>query len=428
MSCVIDIENYPLQKRKQILNDLTLYSNESKYADSKKVSCFANDPFSENGVIVPFAYANTSSLVNTHSSYPSTSTTFIGKLNQVQTEIKDEAINILETNKSILISLYTGAGKTAFAIYLACHFKLKTLIFVHRVNIIDQWEQSIHKFCKNATIQKITEKKQDLIDADFYLINVDIISSRTRKEFKNIGLLISDESHCICTENRSNALMMFQPKYLIGLTATPERTDGMDKILLLYFGEYWIIREMNRMFNVYIVNTNYKPVSKTQKNGNMDWNSVISSQCENEDRNKLIVKLSRYFLTRNILILCKRKTQVEMVYDMLNTFENVEKYTGTQKNFNVKCRILVSTFSKSGIGFDFEKLDMLIIASDVNEGIQQYLGRVFRKRNTYPIIIDLRDNVYKNHPLSKHLQERINMYEQSGGIIKNFNLNFYDFL
>jgi superfamily II DNA or RNA helicase len=471
MSVEININDYSLQTRKQILSDLTICSNVNKYSETQSsFKLFEISKTNKNGVLVPFSYyyqflktsqrlegnpegflKNKSTIcgeperflknesINTNK-YATTNLKFTGQLNEVQSEILYETMQTLKTTGSILISLYTGCGKTIFSIYLSIILKLKTLIFVHRVNIIDQWVSSIKKVCPTAKIQLLDSKCELDSTADFYLINVDVLKNKTTQDFLHIGTVISDESHCICTENRSSNLFLFNCKYLIGLTATPERSDGLDKILTVFFGPYWIIKKMQRSFNVYIYKTNYKPISISQKNGKLNWNAMIKNMCENIDRNNIIINLCNYFINRNILVLCKRKTQTQYLFNTYknklinyntqkNNFCNIdcEIYIESQKKFNENCRILFSTYSKSGIGFDFSKLDMLIIASDVDEGIIQYLGRVFRKTNTLPIIIDFNECVYKHHPFNKHLNNRINVYESSGGVVKDFMLNFSDF-
>jgi len=441
MSIEINVNDYDVNTRKKILRDLTIIGNENKYTNKTETfKLFELSKTNNNGILIPFNYYhdNLSSKHQnkTRQEYPLTNLTFNGQLNEVQTEILYEATNYLQNNGCILINLYTGCGKTIFSIYLSIMLKLKTLIFVHRLNIIDQWIASIKKVCKGCKIQLLDSKTKIDPLSDFYLINVDVLKHRTRDEFRDIGTVISDESHCICTENRSNNLFLFNPKYLIGLTATPDRTDGLDKILVHFFGNYWIVRKMQRIFNVYILNTCYKPETKTQTSGKLNWNAMINDMCENQPRNDTIIKLCNYFVTRNILVLCKRKNQTNYLHqsykEQFKVNNDVGVYDGeiyiqSQKKFNLNCRVLFSTYSKSGLGFDFEKLDMLIIASDVNEGITQYLGRVFRKSTTFPIIIDFREAVYKHHPFNKHLESRLEVYEKSGGVTKDFLLNFPDF-
>jgi superfamily II DNA or RNA helicase len=136
----------------------------------------------------------------------------------------------------------------------------------------------------------------------------------------------------------------------------------------------------------------------------------------------MIVQIIKYFRTRNILVLCKL---VEQSKYLLNTLkennENVDMFISTQKKFNHDSRILISTFSKTGVGFDHPKLDMLIIASDVEEGIEQYVGRIFRRQDVTPIIIDILDDF---RPLYNHYLSRRKLYIETGAEITDYEKIF----
>ena len=86
-----------------------------------------------------------------------------------------------------------------------------------------------------------------------------------------------------------------------------------------------------------------------------------------------------------------------------------------ETTFDRDARILIATFQKVGTGFSHDKLDMLLLASDIEEYFLQYLGRVFRRPDVEPVIIDMVDR----HPiLKKHFQSRKKIYEESGGRIE----------
>ncbi len=85
--------------------------------------------------------------------FPAISTKFKGELRDNQMIVRREAIDILEKNHSVIISCFTGFGKTIGAINLACKLRLKTLIIVTRVVLMNQWKESILKFCEAKTKQ-----------------------------------------------------------------------------------------------------------------------------------------------------------------------------------------------------------------------------------------------------------------------------------
>jgi superfamily II DNA or RNA helicase len=347
---------------------------------------------------------------------------FEATLRDEQKIIKDEAISSLNKSGCVLISCYTGFGKSILAINLAYTIKLKTLVIVNKLVLIKQWEESILNFCPNAKVQKVTAKTKYNGDADFFIINAMNVEKMGKKYFNDIGLCIVDEAHLIMAETLSKSLKYISPRYLIGLTATPYRPDGFDRLLELYFGKNKIIREMNREHLVYHVKTGFKPKMVKTENGKVNWGLILQEQSENENRNKLIINISQHFKDRNILILTKRVEQGKLIFNILKELgENVSSLIGTQQEFDKDCRILVGTTSKCGTGFDFAKLDALILACDVDQYFIQVLGRIFRRKDTIPLVFDLVDD---NPILIKHYKNREEVYCKIGGKIIDFNRKF----
>ena len=426
------INNCSIEQRQKIISDLTIEYQETEFGRKPSFHLFEIDetPFYKN-VYVPFSYyyhylsnikiPEKSKITKT---FPKSTSnyTFVGKLTEKQELVKDEVFETLNRTKSIILSFHCGFGKTIFSIYITSLLKYKACILAHRVNLIDQWYYSIKKVCPEATIQILDTKCKIDKSNDFFIINSLNVTKRSKDDFKDIGILIIDEAHTICTENLSKGLFHFQPKYLLGLTATPYRTDGMSVILEHFFGPEIIERKLRRPFNVYVLKTKIVHEPKANKMGKLDWNSVLKSQCLHVDRNKMIVNIVRYFNNRNILILCKLVEQSKMILQMLKQInQHADMFVSTQKKFDYDCRVLISTYSKTGVGFDHPKLDMLIIASDVEEGIEQYVGRIFRRQDTTPIIIDILDEF---RPLYNHYLTRRKLYLDTGAEINDLKKCF----
>lgn len=345
---------------------------------------------------------------------------FKGTLRPLQQEVQKLVLKLLNKNSTCLLSLYTGAGKTITSIYLACKIKLPTLILVHRLILMNQWKESIEKVCPGAKVQII--KTTSLLDetADFYIMNVANVVKKPRCFYKRIGFVIADEVHVMGTEKMSESFLHLTPRYSIGLSATPYRSDGMDKMLFSFFSDQKVHKQLHRNHIVYRVKTNFTPITKLTNQGKLDWNSVIESQTMDIDRNEIIINILKCFKDRTFLILSKRVSQVEYLMRRLLE-ENIDatSLVGVKKHFNYNSRVLVATVQKAGVGFDHSKLDSLIIASDVEEYFIQYLGRVFRREDTIPIIFDLVDNL---KTLQNHYLTRRHIYLDHGGQIKNLIL------
>ena len=224
-------------------------------------------------------------------------------------------------------------------------------------------------------MQKLTSKSNKK-ESDFYIINAQNVEKMGRDFFNDIGLVIVDEAHLIMAERLSKSLQYVHPRYLIGLTATPYRPDGLNLLLDFYFGPDKIIRKLFRDHLVYKVDTGFKPPIEYTTNNKVNWGALLDTQANNEERNN--------------------------------------------QEFDKNARILIGTNSKVGTGFDHKKLDALLLAADVEEYFIQYLGRVFRTQDGIPLIIDLID---KNNILNKHWLTRKGVYKEHGGTINNFDLS-----
>lgn len=345
-------------------------------------------------------------------------------LRSSQKEIKDDCISSLNKRGSILISLYPGAGKTCLSIFLASKIGLKTLIICHRLVLIEQWIKAIERFIDNPKIGFVkpslsSKKLEQAKNSDFLLVNAQNVKTLGEDFFKDVGLVIIDEIHCILAESLSESLGYVSPRYIVGLSATPNRSDGLDKLLDFYFGENnKIVRELNHPHIVYKIDTGieYEEDTKTE------WNAMISSQCLHNKRNNLIVNIVLHFKERHFLILCKRVEQAKYIAKALEEEkESVSLMIEDTNDFDQNSRIIVASIQKCGVGFSHDILDSLILASDVEEYFIQYLARVMRTEEVNPFVFDLVDN---NKSLKRHFSERKKVYQKAGGVIHNFNKEF----
>jgi superfamily II DNA or RNA helicase len=379
-----------------------------------------------DNIYLPFSFASNELSMERREriDFPSMIVDFEGSLREEQEKIRKEAIKRMNGFGSVIISLYTGGGKTITSINLACHIKLKTLVVVNKVVLINQWEDSIKKFCPSATICKLIPKAKFNEDADFFIINATNMDKKPRGYFDKIGLVIVDELHQIMAESLSNALFYVSPRYLIGLSATPYRTDGLDPLIYFYFGEHKIIRLLKREHTVYRVDTGFSPKIELTETGKVNWNVLINSQALEEDRNELIIRIVKQFSERNILIMSKRIEQSEYLYNRLvDEGESVTNLIGKKQEFDIESRFLVATVTKTGTGFDHPKMDCLILASDLESYFVQILGRVLRRPDIKPIVFDFVDD---NPILEKHFRTRQAVYKDIGGKIINFKKAFPD--
>jgi superfamily II DNA or RNA helicase len=413
-------EEEAIQIDKDLLIDVSVASkNKFARGPKKMVEIFDRD---DTYGYLPFAYAKSKKLKCLKGEYKSIDVPFIGELREHQKEVKSEAIKLLNTHGTTIISCYPGFGKTLSAIYLSSKIKLQTLIIINLLVLKDQWIESIHKVCPSATVSFLVPGSRPDFDADFLIVNAINVCKFDRKSFSTIGTVIVDEVHLIMSEVLSKSLFYICPKYLLGLSATPYRQDGMDILLTLFFTEHRIVRKMYRKHTVYRITTGIQPEMEYDRDGKVNWNSIIESISNNAERNDKIVNVICNHSSRNFLVLCKRVSQARYIYDkLIELGESASLYVEKSTTFDKDARILVGTIKKLGVGFDHQKLDTLFAAVDLESYFIQYLGRIFRTPDgVEPVVFDMLDD---NSILKRHYKSREKVYKETGGTIRELEFN-----
>lgn len=148
---------------------------------------------------------------------------------QAQTEaLKALETTVAEEYSKAMVVMATGLGKTYLAAFFAEKFK-GVLFIAHREEIIKQAKASFeHVLKKPGGLLYSLEKDEDhpmLFASIFTLSMQDQLHRFAKDEF---DLIIIDEFHHAAAKTYQRVIDYFDPTFLLGLTATPERTDGQD--------------------------------------------------------------------------------------------------------------------------------------------------------------------------------------------------------
>jgi len=324
-------------------------------------------------------------------------------------------------NRRFFLGNFIITHNTITAINIATKIKYPVAVLTHRKLLMTQWEEAIKTFSPKSRLQVLDDTKDDTDkNANFIIINPLNVPKRKRESYSHIGFVIIDECHLILADCLSRALIYFTPKYLLGLSATPYRIDGLNKLFNLYFGEQKIEKKLQQVHIVYPITTGFTPAFET-RNGVIDWNSLLNSVARDENRNNFIISLIKTYKDRVFLVLVKRVEQEKLLFNMLKNLQEsatIVQKKGDKQIYDENARVLIATTNRCGTGFNHPRLDALILASDIKEYFIQYLGRVFRRQDVQPIIFDLIDN---NPILKAHFRLREKIYKEHGGIIKLFD-------
>lgn len=352
---------------------------------------------------------------------------FLGKLRNHQVPVNNECLKSIKEKGGGIISLYCGFGKTLIAIHLACQLGLKTLVVVHKTFLQNQWYERIQQFT-DAKIGIIRQNKVDTEGKDIVIAMLQSISMRDYDSdvFKGYGLVILDEAHHTPSRVFSKAFSKINCQYTIGLSATPERKDGLTKVIKWHVGD--IIYELARKGDNRVIVKVFNYESNDQLSGEKKrWNPIsrrvspdtvkmISNMQKMDKRTLFIVNMLDSLKDqdeRKILVLSGRiehlkqmKKGIDKLIENEVTSGKIEPdefktayYIGGMKEYELKdseeADIIFATYAMAEEGLDIDSLNTLILATPKKDIIQS-IGRIMRKPikegDNFPMIIDIVDN------------------------------------
>lgn len=139
---------------------------------------------------------------------------------------------------SALVVAPTGSGKTVMTLTIAAAIGVRAVVVVPRQALADQWEAQIKKWLPDWRLGALKgAAKQVPGDIVVVVLRTMAMSEIPASHFAGYDLLVFDEIHNIAAETMARALFRFQPHYLLGLSATPERKDGMHAIFKFFFAK-----------------------------------------------------------------------------------------------------------------------------------------------------------------------------------------------
>ena len=336
--------------------------------------------------------------------------TFKGSLREEQTKITDVVLPYMEKNDGGLICLSCGAGKTVLSLFISGYFKVKTLIIVHKGFLLNQWKERIEQF----TDAKVGIIQRDVMDVDGKDIVIGMIQSIAKEKydpdiFRDFGLVIFDEAHHAPSKYFSRALPLIAAKKTLALSATPKRSDKLDKVLYWYFGPIMFKNELEENTTVLTKIYKYKIVHdkfvEKKMRGGMDVNrpGTITNIVTIGRRNKFIIDIVEEILLeehRKVIVLSERKEHLELLKKRLDEREIATSgfYVGGMKQSKLdesaNCQVIFGTFQMASEGLDIKGLNTLVMALPRRE-IEQTIGRITRDPNSpvRPLVIDITDDL-----------------------------------
>jgi superfamily II DNA or RNA helicase len=321
----------------------------------------------------------------------------------------------LEKGANGLICVPCGYGKTFMALHLAIQLKRRFLIVVDKEFLMNQWKAEIENFIDGARVGILQANKAQ-IEADKYDVTICMIQTICRREFPDgffdqYGFTIFDECHHLGASYFCQALKKIQTKYMLGLSATPDREDGLTRVFEAFLGDP-VYKNTQRApdKDAVVKAVWFDSEDPTYKEVPVNWRGetvtakLLNQVAEFEPRNlKIMTLLEEYAKDKDrfILILSDRISQLEWFEKALNETAYLHGYyIGGMKQSKLdenaeKCQILLATYQMASEAFSVKKLNTVILATP-RKSVQQSTGRIFRERieerKVAPHIIDIIDS------------------------------------
>lgn len=361
--------------------------------------------------------------------------TFQGTL----TPLQEQAVKTLLAHDTGVFVAPPGIGKTVVGTYLVAKRGTSTLIVVHRKPLLDQWKGQL------ALFLGIEPKDVGQIGAGKAKPNgkldVAMVQSLVRKGsvsdlVAGYGQVIQDESHHCPAVSFERVLAEVKARYVVGLTATPERRDGHHPILTMQLGpvrfaidvksqaarrpfeQKLVVRETgfssNGMPEGAGIQELYAALAADPRRNDLIFDDVVRAL--EEKRSPILLTERRDHLehfaerlqsfTRHLVVLHggMKPTQRREVIEQLTSIPNGEE------------RLLIATGRYIGEGFDDARLDTLFLVLPVSwKGtLIQYTGRLHR---LHPGKTEVRIYDYVDHAvpmLMKMFEKRLRGYRAIG--------------
>lgn len=325
-------------------------------------------------------------------------------------------------NKALIISA-TGTGKTFLSAFDAKVFSPKKLLFVvHRLTIAKNSLKTFRKVFGNDKSMGLYSGDKRELDCDFVFSTIQTISKSTHLENfskDHFDYIIIDETHRSGADSYLRLLNYFKPKFLLGMTATPERTDGNDIFQLFDHNIAYEIRLNRAMEEEMLSSFHYYGVSdlmidNKEIDKKSDFNLLVSSE-----RVKRIIEQATFYgsdngITRGLIFCSRNKEAIE-----LSTLFNLKGFRTTAltkdssedertkaidklESDNLKEKLdYIFTVDIFNEGIDIPKINQIIMLRPTESSIIfiQQLGRGLRKVDgkSYLTIIDFIGNYENNY-------------------------------
>lgn len=361
----------------------------------------------------------------------------------------------LDGNDKALVVAATGIGKTYLAAFDSREFN-RVLFVAHREEILKQAYESFanvrtdKRRAINLDEEKLVADKEEILEykvnnktTQEYEYNMGFFMNSTKETKKDIifasvqslgkekylneryfdkgyfDYIVVDEFHHAVSKNYQNIINYFNPKFMLGLTATPDRLDNKDVFSICDYNKVyeatlktaidkgWLVPF--RYYGIYDESVNYDKVE--YKNGKYNEKELEKALSIN-NRAELILKHYKKYKSTRALGFCTSKSHAEFMakYFNENGVPSCAVYSSSEGEYNEERSIALKKLRDEDInvifsvdmfneGLDIKSIDMVMFLRPTESPtvFLQQLGRGLRKdkNKKYLNVLDFIGNFKK---------------------------------
>ena len=360
---------------------------------------------------------------------------FDGTLRPHQVEPVEIVMRSFTETGGGILSVGCGWGKTIAACYIIAQLKKKTFVLVHKEFLMNQWIERIQGVLPGARIGRVQGPKAEIEDKDIVIGMVQSVAMKEYplKFFDSFGFLILDEAHRIPSKEFSKSFTKIQCPKMLALSATPERNDGLTKVLKWFIGDMVyekksqietqsimrrvMFRSRDRQYQAEIV-SGYGQVNRA---------AMLNQLANFVPRILCIVKLLVEYVReegRQILVLSDRREllrdiEVRMREESLSCGYYVGGMKQVELEESASRSVILATYPMAAEGLDIATIDTIVLATPKTQ-VEQAIGRIRPQpgRETerkQPLILDIVDDF---SVFSSQSHQRKRLYRKKGYVIE----------
>jgi len=321
----------------------------------------------------------------------------------------------MDSGKNGLICVPCGKGKTFMALAIAARIGRRFLIIVDKEFLAEQWREEIGRYVPGLRVGILQSTKKEIeaakYDCTICMIQTLCLHDLPENTFHEYGFAIFDECHHLGAQYFSRTLLKVQTKFMLGLSATPEREDGLTRVFEAFLGRP-VYQEKTREPDPTVTvkgvmldinDADYKEVPVNWK-GEPIMARLLSKIAECAPRTREIVRWIRYLCDehaeRRVLVLSERISHLNTIEVMLEgSGLTIGYYIGNMKTEvreagAATARVLLASYQMASEAMNIKSLNSVVFASP-RKRIEQSSGRILRvkkeDRVVDPVIIDIID-------------------------------------